>query len=115
VADFSAEGPTEDGKDKPEVSAPGYHVNAAASLTGNGIIEFGGTSVSAPYVAGVIALLFQAAQADNKDLTIDQTRAALQLLTRSVTSNPKWSPLYGHGCVKISAADIANVLTKVCS
>jgi subtilisin family serine protease len=112
VTDFSAEGPTEDGRPKPEVSAPGYF-DAAASLTGNGTVPFGGTSVSAPIVAGVIVLLFQAAQAAKKDLTIDQTRNALQLLTRSITSKPNWNPLYGHGCVKVSESDIANVLSKV--
>ena len=50
---FSSEGPTTDGRDKPEISAPD---RVLTSLSGN----FAGTSASSPHAAGAAALLLDA-------------------------------------------------------
>lgn len=54
---FSSAGPTRDGRQKPEVSAPGHEVFAAHSRTKTGTIRKSGTSMAAPAVAGIIALM----------------------------------------------------------
>lgn len=60
IADFSSRGPTGDGRVKPDVTAPGANVLVAAAGTRDGYTRGGGTSYSAPLVAGVAALVVQA-------------------------------------------------------
>lgn len=71
VAFFSSRGPSPWGTVKPEISAPG--VNVRSSLPGGTYGESSGTSMAAPHVSGVAALLRQA----NPGLTPDQTTGLL--------------------------------------
>jgi serine protease AprX len=96
LADFSSRGPLRDYTrpvlgplvSKPDIAGPGVKINAAlgqdsddgvariatpGSLAGNRFIEFEGTSMAAPMVAGIVALMLQ----KNAHLTVDQVRAAL--------------------------------------
>lgn len=69
VAIFSSWGPTEDGRVKPDVCAPGYYIfsgdnddDGVTSFTdgtspNEGLLGLGGTSMSAPGLAGCAALL----------------------------------------------------------
>lgn len=102
---FSSAGPTRDGRKKPEVSAPGHNVWAAESRTGTGITRKSGTSMAAPSVAGLIALMFEEAIAQGIALTIDQT---IKILVDSARRNPPsgtaWHDRYGYGRVSASAA-----------
>ncbi|MDG6244516.1 MAG: S8 family serine peptidase [Methanolobus sp.] len=68
IADFSSRGPTEDGRIKPDIVAPGTYIastrSSVSSGTGWGIIDdnylyMGGTSMSAPIVAGAAAIVRQ--------------------------------------------------------
>jgi serine protease AprX len=70
-ADWSSVGTTQDGFTKPDIGAPGAHIvstlarNSAfeslcpACVVDNGYFRVGGSSMAAPVVAGVAALLFQ--------------------------------------------------------
>lgn len=66
VVDFSSRGPTDDGRTKPDIQAPGTAISSAAGDSVNdGNIEPGirstksGTSMSTPTVAGATAMLRQ--------------------------------------------------------
>jgi len=96
LADFSSRGPLRDYSNpplgplaaKPDIAAPGVKINAAlsqdsdegfariltpGSIEGNRFIELDGTSMAAPMVTGIMALMLQ----KNNTLTVDQARAAL--------------------------------------
>lgn len=59
VASFSSRGPRQDLALKPDVAAPGETVFAASNRTGNQGASLSGTSMAAPVVAGVAALVKQ--------------------------------------------------------
>ncbi len=65
VGPFSAYGMTRDLRKKPEVSAPGIGILAAASNTNHDIRSSSGTSMAAPHVTGSIALVLSACQKTN--------------------------------------------------
>ena len=77
---FSSRGPTADGRQKPELAAPGYRIRAARSLPRDGwrgqpkLVAKSGTSMAAPLVSGTVALMLAAA---GRPLTIYEIRRAL--------------------------------------
>jgi subtilisin family serine protease len=99
----ASEGPTRDNKQKPEVSAPGVNITAAAALSDSRPLELrSGTSLAAPHVAGLIALLMQAS--GGVRLTTEQIREAVISSARTAPPDKPWDPLYGHGRVDALAA-----------
>ncbi|MEO8075460.1 MAG: S8 family serine peptidase [Acidobacteriota bacterium] len=106
---FSSRGPTADGRQKPEVAAPGYMIRAARSLPRNGwqgnqsrLCVKSGTSMAAPWVSGTVALMMQAA---GRPMTIHEIRRAL---VGSVDPHPgprgRSSTRLGYGYLNVEAA-----------
>ncbi len=102
---FSSSGPTRDGRQKPEISAPGHDVVAARSQSRVGVTRKSGTSMAAPAVAGVVALILAEARAKGLKLSIDEIRDLLIRTARKTPPNhtDEWHPQYGHGRVDASA------------
>ena len=102
---FSSAGPTRDGRQKPEVSAPGHDVLAAHSRTGTGVTRKSGTSMAAPAVTGTVALLLSEAAARGQTLDAASIR---RLVIDAARDNPPpagaWHDRYGHGRIDAAAA-----------
>lgn len=114
---FSSTGPTLDGRTKPDVTAPGsyvissyssYYLQAHPDNTGSDVSHFDvngrtyvwsadlGTSMSAPVVAGIIALWLEA----KPDLTRDDIMGVLQRTSRQPESDLTYpNNLYGYGLI----------------
>lgn len=86
----SSTGPTRDGRMKPEVTAPSNVNSGAGSL--------GGTSASAPHMAGLAALLFQA----DPELTPEQIKGLIQTGSRT-DSQTGSTPNYSWGFGKLNS------------
>jgi hypothetical protein len=88
---FSSAGPTRDGREKPEISAPGQDVLAAASRTGKGVVRKSGTSMAAPMVTGALALLLAEAHRQGRALPIGTLRGILEGSARpALPGAPGW-------------------------
>ncbi len=102
---FTSAGPTRDGREKPEISAPGHQVLAAHSRTSTGVVRKSGTSMAAPATTGLVALVLAEALARNLSLSIDQIRG---IVTSTARKNPPpgggWDDRYGAGRISATAA-----------
>ena len=100
VASFSSQGPTDDGRVKPDITAPGVYIMAPEANTVDGYIEYSGTSMASPHVAGAAALLLQA------DPTLDPAEVKY-ILTRTTqvdyySGNP--DNVEGYGYISVANA-----------
>lgn len=105
VSFFSSSGPTRDGRQKPEVSAPGHDVLAARSRTKTGAIRKSGTSMAAPAVTGIVALMLSEASKRGVSLTTDAIRRILiQTARKNPPAGSAFDLRFGNGRVSAKAA-----------
>lgn len=101
LSEFSSEGPTRDRKNKPEVSAPGQDILAAESKSIDRAISMSGTSMAAPHVTGLIAVMMQAARSSS---TIGQIRqTVIAMARRNPPPDTNWDSRYGNGRIDVAA------------
>ncbi|MEZ5358318.1 MAG: S8 family serine peptidase [Candidatus Zixiibacteriota bacterium] len=96
VADFSSRGPSIcNGAIKPEVVAPGVQI--FSSYKDGGYKLMSGTSMAAPFISGLVALMRQY----NPDATVEQIKNAL--ISAAADLGPTGEDnAYGHGIVDAS-------------
>lgn len=74
LSSFSARGPGQDGRVKPDVVAPGETIVSSGYESDSSLKLYSGTSLSAPHVAGVAALLIE----QYPELTVDTIVSLIQ-------------------------------------
>lgn len=113
IASSSSRGRTRDGRNKPEIAAPGTDIVAAASLGGrdNGSgsefpmrYDATGTSMSAPHVAGAIALLLE----EDPALSSAQIKSLLVASADPVVGSSDFDVAWGFG--RLNALQALNLL-----
>jgi subtilisin family serine protease len=113
LSDSSSSGPTRDKRkpqhQQPTVAAPGEKVLAAQSGTLVLRHRQSGTSMAAPVVTGIIALMLARAQAQQMTLTTAQIRKILiRTAHRNSPGGDGWDAGFGFGrvCAKAAVADV---------
>ena len=94
--DYSSQGPTMDGRIKPDIMGP-----TGVKTYAYGSQDFHGTSAAAPHVAGAAALILSA----SPELTVSELRNKLFEATVDMGS-PGKDNIYGHGRLDLSQIDI---------
>jgi subtilisin family serine protease len=94
----SSQGPTRDGREKPDVAAPGTDIVAAKGFADRADewIAMSGTSMASPYVTGVVGLML----ARNRRLTAAQIEAILRRTARPLPgASYEWTNDAGFGVI----------------
>lgn len=110
LSEDSSSGLTRDGRPKPEVCAPGRNVFAARSLTRTdvphvGVTHKSGTSMAAPAVAGIAALILSEANSNHRSLTSAELRKFVKdAARRNPPSGTNFDLRFGKGRVSGAAS-----------
>ena len=102
IAGFSSDGPSADGRVKPELLAQGVDTVTVWPYDTSGYAYANGTSLSTPLVAGATACLVGA----HPEWSVNQMRAQLFYTAQDYVANGTYDPLYvrGYGILDAYAA-----------
>jgi hypothetical protein len=98
---YSSQGPTNDGRLKPDLVAPDAVSTAIGNATDSRFSPFKGTSAAAPHVAGVVALMLEAAPNLKPDVIADVLRDTARYVN---AYQPTPNNIVGYGMVFIPDA-----------
>ncbi len=94
ISSFSSFGPRIDGYPKPDITCYGTAIESALYNSLDASVVFNGTSMAAPHVAGLVALILQQ-NPEMKPLSVKE----LLIKTAEDRNTPGWDPDFGWGLV----------------
>lgn len=101
---FSSKGPRSiDGFLKPEISAPGSDIISAAMGKGSEVVRMSGTSMAAPHMAGVLALIKQAYKGINTDLSALELKHIVMGTAKTIGDQAGRYPVTRQGSGRVQA------------
>ena len=106
IADFSSDGPTADGRTKPEILAQGVSTQTIWPYDDSSYAEASGTSLSTPLIAGAVSCLAQA----RPTWTVDQMRTHVLESGDYFKQNGSFDPQHIMGYGILNAFDAVNPL-----
>jgi subtilisin family serine protease len=110
ITAFSNWGPTDDGRTKPDIVGPGFQIASTIDDGANGYGNMSGTSMAAPAVTGIAALLIQAYREEHygtpntAEVPLPSTIKALFVHSAQNLGNPGPDFQFGWGGVDAVAA-----------
>jgi subtilisin family serine protease len=121
IATFSSRGPSAlTGKIEPDVVAPGLNVRSATNASTSSYVELSGTSMAAPHVAGVVALLWSAMPSLRGNISVTEQilhETATPITTTESCENVSGGSIpnntFGYGLVNAHAAVLRALDTLV--
>ncbi|MCF8059732.1 MAG: S8 family serine peptidase [Bacteriovoracaceae bacterium] len=110
LTSFSSQGPrSEDALLKPEIAAPGFQIISASMASGNQGVALNGTSMAAPHMAGVMALVKQKypnfSSSEHKAVLMNTAK-----IMKSESGDRYSVTLQGAGLVDVYAALMAEAM-----
>ena len=101
IAGFSSDGPSFDGRVKPEILARGVATATVHSTNSTGLTTVSGTSLSTPLIAGATACILQA----RPDFNVTSLRAAMFATASDFATSGMADPLFirGYGLLQADA------------
>ena len=111
ISSFSSRGPTRDGRQKPDLTAPGSRIastmSSSVAFSNSLVMPDGkhvvmeGTSMASPHVAGTVALMLQ----KNRNLTPELVITTLTgKATQDANTGSVWNKYWGYGKMNALAA-----------
>lgn len=110
VTSFSAFGPTDDGRIKPDIVANGSTLTSPIATTNNAYAAYSGTSMAAPSVSGSLGLLVQRRAATGQPPLSAAALKAVVIHTADECGNPGPDYRYGWGLMNTKKA--AQLITQ---
>ena len=111
MSDFSSYGPTDDGRIKPDLVAPGVQIFSCDDATDNQYTNLDGTSMAGPGAAGALFLLQQRYKDANSNFMRAATLRALAIHTAEECGTTP-GPDYAYGWGLINAARAVEVINN---
>ena len=110
LTDFTSKGPRSvDGYLKPEIAAPGNNVISAKMGGGNKAVQMSGTSMAAPHMTGVMALLKQA----HSDFSAEELKSVAMGTAKTISEKGVRYPISLQGAGRVQADKAARSLIVI--
>jgi subtilisin family serine protease len=100
----SSRGPAFDGRQKPDLAAPGTHYLSAGITSDSSFVRYTGTSMAAPAVAGAVALLRSAGVTDWLEVKAILINSATNRSLFNPFLGRYWDEAWGHGYLNLQRA-----------
>ena len=108
TTDFSAWGPTDDGRIKPDLTANGHNVLSASNASDDSYLELPGTSMASPVAAGIGIVVGQTFEANRKRPPLGVELKAILIHSAIDAGRPGPDVEFGWGVINaLAAGDVA--------